>query len=149
MGAEADANEKKRQQHKIDQAAFGPKIFDRYGRPILLGCQIEFHSPLPIAFEVLEAKPDLRPEAKPGVWILTLGVQFPLITANNLRMERLTVVGYPEPETAEPTVIPDEAVATPAIVLTDAPAVAAPTPPAAEPPPALRLVDSPVEETEQ
>lgn len=101
MGRDQDLNEARRLQAVQAEAARGPLIKDRFGRPLVVGAEVEFHDPLPVVFVIVEMKPDLRPNAQPGVWFVTLAAQLQMLAQNGQRMTKATVVMMPDPTAAE------------------------------------------------
>lgn len=113
----------------------GPaRLIDRFGRPIVIGGQYEFHDSLPIVFTVEDIVPDLRPEAQAGVFFVSLKAALTLPAMNNVPVVSMTMVIGPKP-TAPPA-----ETATPATTeqTTDTPAAET----SIEPSPSLILTDA-------
>lgn len=75
-----------------------PALFDRFGRPLMVGCSIEHHGQLPPVYMIVDLKPDLRQQAAPGSWIMTLVSEIPLVLRQGQRNAALTMVAMPDIE---------------------------------------------------
>lgn len=147
MGREADANAAAATARRLMLAeiiAQGPRLFDRFGHPIVLGGVYEWHDQLPCVFLVTDIKPDLRPEAQPGVWLVDLRCEFVVMTANGQRTTKMTLVSIPQPAAQAGTTEPTEPPAGGAsagqetTLPNDQPSTDGEPPPVAEPVPAAQ-----------
>lgn len=108
---------------EILRATAAAKLFDRFGRPILLGCDIELHGELPPVYSVIDARPNLTADV-PGMWNLTVATQIQVICQQGRRHAKMTVVGMPPfAEQAEAATAATGTTGTPAASDTPAPAV--------------------------
>lgn len=94
------------EQQKIAQmmreeiAAQGPRLRDRFGRPIVVGAQVLYHTELPLSFVIVDIKPNLDIDAPPGMWMIQLQASLMCPAMQGQPILEMVGVVYPKKEAA-------------------------------------------------
>jgi hypothetical protein len=96
MGRDQRLNNDNQTQRQVETAAAGPRIVDRFNRPLWKGVQVELHEPLPIVFEITELTPVIDPRQPAGLWTLKLQATVVFPVSNGQPVVALTGIAWPK-----------------------------------------------------
>lgn len=95
MGRESEAREAAERERARVAFSQSPQLYDRFGHPLMMGCELEFHDELPPVYQIIDIKPDLRKEVPPNAYLVTMRADLIVTVVSRYPINKATLVRMP------------------------------------------------------
>lgn len=95
MGRESEAREAAERERARVAFSQSPQLYDRFGHPLMMGCELEFHDSLPPVYQIIDIKPDLRKDVPANAYLVTMRADLIVTAISRYPIDKATLVRMP------------------------------------------------------